>query len=88
MMFLMKNLYEALKTTGSNPFDWSPVPNDYFQDSGGSRINAIFKRQADLYGSVLGEMPTVKLTYEKNAAPNRGRRRKACIFERPLWEFL
>ena len=28
-----EDLCEALKATGSNPFDWSPVPNDYFRDS-------------------------------------------------------
>ena len=66
-----EDLCEALKATGSNPFDWSPVPNDYFPGFPAEvGLMPFSKDKPIIYGSVLGEMPTVKLTYEEKLALN------------------
>ena len=53
----------------SNPLSWSPVPNDYFPGFPGDvGLMPFSKDKPVIYGSTLGECPTVKLTAEEKAA--------------------
>ena len=52
----------------SNPLSWAPVPNDYFPGFPGDvGLMPFSKDKPVIYGSTLGECPTVHLTAEEKA---------------------
>ena len=66
-----EDLCQALKSTGTNPIDWSPIPNDYFPGFPAEvGLMPFSKDKPMMYGSVLGEMPTVSLSYDEKLALN------------------
>ncbi len=63
-----EKLIEACKAV-SNPFSWSPVPNDWFPGYPGEmEVMPFSKDKPVIYGSTLGEFARVNLTAEDKEA--------------------